>query len=224
MEKLPLVMVCGKPGAGKTTVIEALRALPQPPSRRLPTLVELTSGNGFELTELLAQIDLLAREHEDVPQQVLLVVAAPDRAVEEERALVDALARDGLRSTVVLCLNRIDGLPPVRQWDPQRFDPAEGSDEKARQVTRWADYVRDALGVDRGLTYLCSAAPDGGAYGLERLRDALAVTEPGLGAVRISTAWDRPTGKGLALPRGFWWWLLGAVAAVLYGWYRWRRG
>ncbi|MBI5518379.1 MAG: hypothetical protein HY909_31700 [Deltaproteobacteria bacterium] len=222
MDKPPLVMVCGKPGAGKTSLVDALRALPQPPSRRLPSLVELNTGGAFELTEVLAQVEVLARENEDVPQRVLLVVAAPDRAVEEERALVDALARDGLRSTVMLCLTRIDGLPPVRQWDPTRFDPTNTLDEKARQVARWADYVRDALGVDRGQTFLCSAAPEGGSYGIERLRDALSVQEPGLGAVRISTAWDRPKNQGLALPRGFWWWLLGAALAVLYGWYRLR--
>ena len=184
----PRIIVCGKTGAGKSSLINALlgrevnRVGASEPTTQEEQEEAWALGDselrildvpGFgEADKHEARVDFIFR-HLASSHVGLLVVGAPDRAWEHERLFAKAVREVDPGFPLLVVGNRIDMFNPVRQWDPATLNLQEPATTKEQSIVQWADALRDACSVEADHMLLTSAGENfedvQGRYGLNVL-------------------------------------------------------
>ena len=193
----PRIVVCGKTGAGKSSLINALlgrevnRVGHSEPTTQKEQEEAWTLGEssmrildvpGFgEADKHQDRLDFIFKQ---LPSSHvgLLVVGAPDRAWEYERQFAQSVAEADAQFPLLVVGNRIDMFNPVREWNPAALNLAAPSTQKERAITEWAAALRAACGVNEDRLVLTSAGESfedvQGRYGLDRLARAVVESLP----------------------------------------------
>lgn len=113
---------------------------------------------------------------------LLLILKCDDRAVELEKNFIDTWkASSSLRDLpIIIAINQIDKMKPVRMWEPNKLNLKTPCDEKSKNIRSYIDYISglDAfeenykkdriIPVSAGETH-----DDPEQYGIENLKGAL---------------------------------------------------
>lgn len=193
----PRIVVCGKTGAGKSSLINALlgrevncvghsEPTTQEEQEEAWTLGEsslrILDVPGFgEADRHQDRLDFIFNQL-SLSHVGLLVVGAPDRAWEYERQFAEEVHRVDTHFPLLVVGNRIDMFNPVRDWNPASLNLDAPSTQKERSIVEWANALRAACGVDASQLLLTSAGESfddtQGRYGLDRLARAVVDSLP----------------------------------------------
>ncbi|HHO54030.1 MAG TPA: DUF697 domain-containing protein [Deltaproteobacteria bacterium] len=157
----PRVILTGKTGAGKSSLLNAIMGRHIQEVDVVPCTMDeaeidwdagaadlkLLDVPGFAEADVHAQrvsfiLDRLAQAH-----VALLVIGAPDRALEHERRFVEDIRSVEDDIPLLVVGNRIDLLPPVRRWNPLLLNLIQPRTEKERNIVAWSDEVRRATRI-----------------------------------------------------------------------------
>ncbi len=195
--EMPRIVVCGKTGAGKSSLINALldrevnRVGHSEPTTQEEQEEAWTLGEkslhildvpGFgEADKHQDRLDFIFRQL-SISHVGLLVVGAPDRAWEYERQFAQSVAEVDADFPLLVVGNRIDMFNPVREWQPQSLNLTEPSTQKEKAIVEWGQALRAACGVQEDRLLLTSAGESfhdsEGRFGLEALARAVVFTLP----------------------------------------------
>ncbi len=193
----PRIIVFGKTGAGKSSLINALlnREVNRVGHAEPTTQEEQEEAWALGLSSLRI-LDVPgfgeADRHEERLEFIfgklstshvgLLVVGAPDRAWEYERQFMESVALADEHFPILVVGNRIDLFNPVREWNPATLNLRDPSTRKEQSICQWAGALRQACGVEESRLILTSAgesfADVGGRYGLEALAACVVAALP----------------------------------------------
>lgn len=171
-DRRPVAIVVGKAGCGKTSLIRRLSESGNDVlAASAPVYLEERIGVGSVEADL-DQLASMLEQHPGRRHLLILVVGAPDRALVSEANLLTMVRAADEDAPVLLVLDKVDMLPPMRSWDPATFDTVSG-DPKLVSAHRWRDYVESALRLDSGS--VCLACTDPRApYGIQETSARLA--------------------------------------------------
>jgi predicted GTPase/uncharacterized protein (DUF697 family) len=180
----PRIIMTGKTGAGKSSLINALTGQDIAKTGVTPCTQEKQSvhfkprfyniphdrndiGSDIEMQFLdvpgFSEADKHGQRLEyifnKIPENhlVLLVVGAPDRAFEHERQFISDIRDQEPDMPVIVVANKIDMLEPVREWDPSRLDLKHPRSPKEKNITAWSGEVIRACRITNE-TLACVAA------------------------------------------------------------------
>ncbi|MBQ7585815.1 MAG: DUF697 domain-containing protein [Desulfovibrionaceae bacterium] len=193
----PRIVVCGKTGAGKSSLINALigHEVNQIGHCEPTTQKEQEESWSIGLSSLRI-LDVPgfgeADKHEDrldfIFQQLptshvgLLVVGAPDRAWEYERQFLEAVRAADPNFPILVVGNRIDMFNPIRDWNPQTLNLQHPTTAKEHAILEWALALRQSCGIEAKQLILTSAGEsfkdEAGRYGLKDLAQAVVNSLP----------------------------------------------
>lgn len=212
------ILMAGKTGVGKTSLVNAiigkevgLVAKDGEPCTRINSGYlpwETDSGNicftdvpGFGEANA-PTIDGLSYE-ENVRRLgreanvLLLVINCSDKALEKEEEFLRNWKKDPELSKVpvIVAINKIDAMKPIREWDPKKLNILHPSTEKERQIKSFVDYVSGLPAFNEyayaGRIFPVCAGEEWGkdTYGIQDLKEAINDSVPemlGLLVTRIN--------------------------------------
>lgn len=128
---------------------------------------------------------------------LLLVISCSDKALEKEEEFLSNWKKDPELSKVpiIVAINKIDAMKPIREWEPQRLNILHPSTEKERQIKSFVDYVSRLPAFNEyayaGHIFPVCAGEEWGkdTYGIEDLKKAINDSVPemlGLLVTRIN--------------------------------------
>ncbi len=159
---VPTLLIAGRTGCGKSSILNALAKRPvsetgEIPTTQLPEEHELDE-EGLPLRAIdvpgIGEAGKAGQRLEDLlntlhrAHLLILTVACPERSFEYECSLLKAInneyaGREPL-PTVLVC-NKLDLAAPVRDWNPATLNLVSPSTEKEHNIREWLSYVQDVL-------------------------------------------------------------------------------
>ena len=155
---VPTLVICGRTGAGKSTLINTLVGRYVQPVGVLPTTQEPTAreleNEGIPLRVLdMPGVGEAGRHGErlstvldqaEYAHLLLLCVPCPERSLAYEADLLKEVqtyytGREPL--PVLVAATKIDCAAPVRDWNPEHLNLAHPSTEKELNITAWLSYL-----------------------------------------------------------------------------------
>lgn len=160
------ILMAGKTGVGKTSLVNALIgeeveqvAKDGKPCTRVNSndlLRETDAGNicftdvpGFGEANSLTMNGISYEENirqlGKSAHILLLVISCSDKALEKEEKFLKAWKADSKLSKipVLIVINKIDTMKPVREWNPAQLNLKNPATEKERQIKSFIQYVSD---------------------------------------------------------------------------------
>ncbi len=159
----PRIIVAGKTGVGKSSVLNALlkdnvyETGVLPTTRKnseeiwdtdngdlividAPGLGEAEAPNLNKNTEYEDNIKQLAELNAHI---LLLILKCDDRALKLEKDFIDSWNSSLLlrKLPVIIAINQIDKMKPVRIWDPDKLNLKTPKEEKEKNIRSYIDYV-----------------------------------------------------------------------------------
>ncbi|MBQ9407398.1 MAG: 50S ribosome-binding GTPase [Desulfovibrio sp.] len=161
---VPTLLLAGRTGAGKSSLINALAGRHISPVGVLPTTQKPTphelEDNGIPLRVLdMPGVGEAGRHDErldtildqaDAAHVLLLAVPCPERSLDYESSLLLEVQRHFSEPLPVLAAGtKIDCAPPARDWMPSSLDLDTPATDKERNIVDWLTYAASVLpGVD----------------------------------------------------------------------------
>jgi uncharacterized protein (DUF697 family)/GTP-binding protein EngB required for normal cell division len=199
--EVPVILVCGKTGAGKSSILNALAGNQVREVGVVPT-TQFSQGIELESDYMALQaIDVAgfgeSGRHEERMHAIfaarekahlaLLVIGCPDRGLEMELdflSILRAQSPDPESAIPFLCAaNKIDMAKPRSVWDPDRINLMAPSSEKERNIQAWMDYVDATLQTQVKMPLVPCAAGESwndfsNQYGIDILRQQIFLMLP----------------------------------------------
>ena len=212
----PRVIMTGKTGAGKSSIVNALLRKEVQETDIVPCTMEASEIDwesglvDFKLLDVpgFAEADRHAERVDFIMAHLpqahagLLVIGAPDRALEHERQFLEDVRAAEPSFPMLVVGNKIDLLPPVRDWTPDTLDLKEPKTKKERNITTWSGEVKRACAVTDAKLALVAAGEEfddcESQFGLAGLRRLLFESLPEAAqnmAARVLMAEDIKKGR-----------------------------
>lgn len=201
----PKIIMTGKTGAGKSSLINALTGREVSKTGVIPCTqteqsIQFTpkqvhldkdaGSSGMTLIDVpgFAEADkhgerlgFILNKLPDV-HLILLVVGAPDRALEHESRFISDIREQEPDIPVIVAANKIDLLEPVRDWHPAQLDLKTPETKKEQNITAWSGEVRRACRVADS-DIVCVASGESfddypNQYGIVDLTDKIVMALP----------------------------------------------
>lgn len=158
---VPTLLMAGRTGAGKSSLLNALAGQHVSPVGVIPTTQEPTphelEGGGIPLRVLdMPGVGEAGRHGErmdtvldqaDTAHLLLLAVPCPERNLEYEKTLLLEVGRHFTHTPLpVLAVGtKVDCAAPARDWQPASLNLAAPSTEKERNIVDWLAYAASVL-------------------------------------------------------------------------------
>ncbi|MBW1794831.1 MAG: 50S ribosome-binding GTPase [Deltaproteobacteria bacterium] len=238
---MPRIMVGGKTGVGKSSTLNALMGKHVyetgvlPTTRTIDESVWETRDGDIVVVEVPGLGEAKASELEDEGYKeciknlallkahlFILVLKCDDRALELENTFMDKLKIEPLLSElpVIVVINQIDKITPVRDWEPDKLNLKTPKTEKEKNIRLFVDYVATLPNFqqvhDKGrIVPVCAGESydDPLQYGIEDLKDKIYSTLPDSAKTIFARATELKKEEGDRITKRYSLACAGAVAA-----------